>query len=64
MLSACIDGVTLTEVLVMGSQSCGLWGLGDGSMFISGITKQDVTVADRHAVAEVILWEENVGKLQ
>ena len=26
--------------------------------------KQDVTVADCHAVAKVILWEENVGTLQ
>ena len=41
-----------------------MWGLEDGSTFISGITKQVVTVADHHAVAEVILWEENVGKLQ
>ena len=32
--------------------------------FPSGVTKQDVTVADHHAVAKVILWEENIGKLQ
>ena len=34
--------------------------------FSSGVTKQDVTVADRHAVGKVLLhmWEENVGKLQ
>ena len=32
--------------------------------FSFGVTKQDVTVADRHAVGKVLLWEENVGKLQ
>ena len=29
--------------------------------FSSGVTKQDVTVADCHAVGKVLLWEENVG---
>ena len=32
--------------------------------FSSSVTKQDVSVADSHAVSKVLLWEENVGKLQ
>ena len=32
--------------------------------FSSSVTKQDVTVADRHAVGKVLLWEDNNGKMQ
>ena len=32
--------------------------------FSSGVTKQDVAVADRHAVGKVLLWEGSVGRLQ
>ena len=32
--------------------------------FLSGVVKQDVTVADHHSVAKVVLWESNIGKLQ
>ena len=31
--------------------------------FVSGVIKQQVTVADSYAVAKVILWEENTGRI-